>query len=240
VRVERRIAGSVAVVVAAVAVAGFWVFLLLDRPNASSTSSSAASSFSSGAGVVDAEISVLAGSAAFVTSSAGQSVSYVMTAGRLLGRVVDVRPERGSGFVAPGALSFRYRVDEVVVESPKVVVLDAGTDDVARDPTAAQARAAASATVETVKERLPRAKVVIVGPLVSSTGVSKSALAVRDGLRSAAREAHVGFVDPIAERWITADNSAQMLARGALTTTGHAYVGLQLANALDRLGFAKP
>ena len=240
-RVERNVLTRVAMAVAALAVVGFWVVLLLDRPDRSATSGSEDASVEvAGGAVTDADVRVLAGSSAIVAASAGgESVSYLMTAGRLLGRNVDVRAGRGSGFVAPGALSFRSMLDELVTGSPEVVIFDAGTDDVERHATAAQARAAALATLDAAQRRLPRAKVIVIGPLATSTGTPKDALALRDGLRSAARAKRVGFVDPIAEGWLTAENSAQLVSRGRLTGAGHAYVGLGLASALDRLGLGK-
>lgn len=212
------------------------------------------------AGPATPGVVVVGDSLATVTAPAGPDVAFPLVAARLLGwrAVLDARPD--SGFAAPARPNPRYRtfggaVGGVAARDPRVVVVALGSDDAAEaDParviqSAATVQTAATGALAELHRRLPRARVVVVGPVPSGGAPPPAVQAVGDAVRAAARAARVPFIDPLAERWITGDradrwsgNAAQMIGADGrhLTPAGHAYVGLRLATDLSRLKVASP
>ncbi len=199
---------------------------------------------------------VVGDSLATVTAPAGPNIAFPWVTARLLGWHVLVDAHPDTGFATPAGLaarhpSFAATVGRVVAADPRVVIVALGSDDAAQMLGADRARAVQSTATQGLAElrrRLPRARIVVVGPLPWGSSTPAPALvAVRDAVRAAARAAGVGFIDPLAEGWITGDradpgsgNAAQMLSTDGrhLTPAGHAWVGLRLATDLSRLGLA--
>jgi lysophospholipase L1-like esterase len=194
---------------------------------------------------------VIGDSLATVTAPAGPNVAYPLVAGRLLGWQVKLDARPGSGFDAPAGADGRQAglaaAAGSAAEGARVVVVALGSDDAHEaDPGRAVAvLTTASQQLGELHRRLPQARIVVVGPLPSGGTPSPALQAVRGALQIAANVAHVPFIDPVAEQWITGSradpwsgNAAQMIAADGrhLTPAGHAYVGLRLASDLSRLG----
>ena len=135
----------------------------------------------------------------------------------------------------------------VVAAHPHVVVVALGSDDAELADPARMVQSKATEGLADLHRHLSRAQIVVVGPLPSGGTPLQALQAVRDAVRAAAQAAHVGFIDPIAEGWITGErtdpgsgNANRMISTDGrhLTPAGHAYVGLRLATDLSRLGMA--
>jgi lysophospholipase L1-like esterase len=195
---------------------------------------------------------VVGDSISTVTAPAGPNIAFPLVTARLLGWQVRVDAHPGTGFTTPGGSdarhpSFAVTVGCVVAAHPRIVIVALGSDDAERAGSARMVRSRATDGLADLHRRLPRARVVVVGPLSSASTPSPELQAVRDAARAAARAANVEFIDPIAERWITggrtdpgSGNANQMISADGrhLTPAGHAYVGLRLATDLSRLGLA--
>jgi lysophospholipase L1-like esterase len=96
-------------------------------------------------------------------TTALQGFAYTLT--RLLGwELVNMNAQGGTGYVASGSFSnFPARVPQIVADTPDVVLVIGGHNDVASDPTTVVAPAVI-ATFQALRKSLPRAKLVYVGP----------------------------------------------------------------------------
>jgi lysophospholipase L1-like esterase len=195
---------------------------------------------------------VVGDSISTVTAPAGPNIAFPLVTARLLGWQVRVDAHPGTGFTTPDGQdaqhpSFAATVGCVVAAHPRIVIVALGSDDADVAAPARMVGLRATDGLADLHRRLPRARVVVVGPLSSGSTPSPALRAVRDAVRAAAQAAHVGFIDPIAEGWITggrtdpgSGNASQMISADGrhLTPAGHAYVGLRLATDLSRLGLA--
>lgn len=187
-----------------------------------------------------------------VTAPAGPNIAFPLVTARLLGWQVKVDAHPDTGFTTPDGRdaqhpSFVATVGCVVAAHPRVVIVALGADDAEMAGPARMVGSRATEGLADLHRRLPRAQIVVVGPLPSGSTPSPALRAVRDAVRAAAQAAHVEFIDPIAEGWITGErtdpgsgNANRMISTDArhLTPAGHAYVGLRLATDLSRLGLA--
>jgi GDSL-like Lipase/Acylhydrolase family len=189
-----------------------------------------------------------------VTAPAGPNIAFPLVTARLLGWHAKVDAHPDTGFTTPEGRdaqhpSFHATVGCVVAAHPRAVIVALGSDDAEQADPARVVQSRATEGLADLRRRLSRAQVVVVGPLPSGGTPSQTLRAVRDAVRAAARAAHVGFIDPIAEGWITGErtdpqsgpesgNASRMISADGrhLTPTGHAYVGLRLATELSRLG----
>jgi hypothetical protein len=196
---------------------------------------------------------VVGDSMSTVTTPAGPNIAFPRAAARLLGWQVTVDAHPDTGFATPDGRdaqhpSFASTVDCVVAAHPRIVVVALGSDD-AVSGGAAKVEPNATDGLSALHRRLKGSQIVVVGPLPSGGEPSPALRTVRDAVRAAAQTAHVGFIDPLAEGWISGDrtdpgsgNANQMISADGrhLTPAGHAYVGLRLATDLSRLGIASP
>lgn len=195
---------------------------------------------------------VVGDSISTVTAPAGPNIAFPLVTARLLGWQAKVDAHPDTGFTTPDGRdaqhpSFAATVRCVVAANPRVVIVALGSDDAEMAATARMVQSRATEGLADLHRRLLRAQIVVVGPLPSGSTPSPALQAVRDTVRAAAQAAHVGFIDPIAEGWITGDrtdpgsgNATQMISTDGrhLAPAGHAYVGLRLATDLSRLGLA--
>lgn len=195
---------------------------------------------------------VVGDSISTVTAPAGPNIAFPLVTARLLGWQVRVDAHPGTGFTTPDGRdarhpSFAATVGCVIAAHPRIVIVALGSDDAERAGSARSVQSRATDGLADLHRRLPRARVVVVGPLSSASTPSPALQAVRDAVRAAAQAANVEFIDPIAEGWITggrtdpeSGNASQMISADGrhLTPAGHAYVGLRLATDLSRLGLA--
>jgi lysophospholipase L1-like esterase len=194
---------------------------------------------------------VVGDSMSTVTAPAGPNIAFPLTAARLLGWQVQVVAHPGTGFTTPdgrgpGQPSFASTVDCVVEADPRIVIVALGSDD-ATSGGAANVEPKAAEGLSALHRRLKGAQIVAVGPLPSGGEPPPALRTVRDAVRAAAQAAHVEFIDPLAEGWVSGDrtdpasgNANQMISADGrhLTPAGHAYVGLRLATELSRLGLS--
>ncbi len=195
---------------------------------------------------------VVGDSISTVTAPAGPNIAFPLVTARLLGWQVKVDVHPDTGFTTPDGRdpqhpSFAARVGCVVAAHPRIVVVALGSDDARLAGPARTVQSRATEGLAELHRRLSRAQTVVVGSLPSGSPSSQALRAVRDAVRAAAQAAHVEFIDPIAEGWITGQqtdpssgNAARMISADGrhLTPAGHAYVGLRLATGLSRLGLA--
>jgi lysophospholipase L1-like esterase len=203
---------------------------------------------------------VVGDSLSTVTAPAGPTIAFPLVAARLLGWQAILQAQPGTGFASPAGPDARRpsltgAVGEVVARDPQVVIVALGSDEAEQadrahvTQSAVTVQAAATRALADLRRRLSRASIVVVGPLPSAGAPPPALQAVRGAVRAAAQGAHVRFIDPIAEGWITGDradrwsgNAAQMISADGwhLTPAGHAYVGLRLASDLSGLTVASP
>ena len=115
----------------------------------------------------------------------------------------------GTGYRNPGpevngVLPFHTRVDKVAAVDPDIVFVMGGLND--RGPTfgdEAGVRQAAGDLYDQLKVRVPKAKLIVVGPYFSGDDYPRDLLIVRDAVKAEAAERGIPFIDPIAGEWIT-------------------------------------
>ena len=110
--------------------------------------------------------------------------------------------ENGSGYVVPGEHgdTFTSEVQAAVGADTDVVVFFGSDNDEGTDPAAL--REAAAETFAEASALAPKATLVAVGPLSGNDEPDPALASVRDSTASAAQEAGVPFVDPIADQWL--------------------------------------
>lgn len=82
------------------------------------------------------------------------------------------------------------------------------------------------------------ADVVIVGPIWPGGFPDAGILAIRDILQAQAADAGLTFVDPLAEEWVTPDNTAEFIGPDLVhpNEAGHAYIAERIAEAIEGTG----
>lgn len=95
-------------------------------------------------------------------------------------------------------------------------------------------QAVAARTLDALPAGLRTGTVVLLGPVTAS--LSQRTVAQVAGLRQLALDRGAVFVNPVAERWVTAATRAKFLsADGVLTVAGQEHVAVRLAVALARV-----
>ena len=167
--------------------------------------------------------------------------SFPYRVAEMMGWRVGVEGEADTGYATasqaadsdPLAQPFWARVGEVVAADPDVVVVQGGRADAA-EGAVAQSRAEVRRTLEALREGLPTADLVVVGPMSPDGRTTPELERMRDIVRATASEVGATFVDPLAEQWLTPERAEEYLdpATGALDDAGHQYVAEQLVEAL--------
>jgi lysophospholipase L1-like esterase len=176
--------------------------------------------------------------------------SYAAETARLLGWQVIVGGHSGTGFVAPGRIGKTFPVlfDQQFAwrPGPDLLLVSGGHNDWPYP--ASMAGVAARQLFSRVKQHWPNTKLVLVGPIWGSDPAPPEAQAVRDSLRSAAKDLRVPFIDPLGEQWVTGERSSgtgnaerYILPDGTHPNAeGHRYLATRLADALRVLKLAQP
>lgn len=153
---------------------------------------------------------------------------------------VDAEPD--TGYVArgdePGTdLSFPARVKRLVERggpAPDLVVVEGGHEDYAAAP--GELRAAVGQVVRRLEKAYPDAQVVLMG---STRAFPESEVLepLHRTLAEGAEEAGVPFVDPVADGWIDADNTARLISGDLFhpNDEGHALLAERLLQELRAL-----
>ncbi|WP_051108945.1 SGNH/GDSL hydrolase family protein [Actinomadura flavalba] len=176
--------------------------------------------------------------------------TYASATGRLLGWHVFLGGRAGTGFVSTGtgaqAFGPLFEAQLGWRPAPDLLIVSGGHNDTRFPPV--QVAGAARELLRLAAQRWPGTRQVLIGPLWGHEAPPPTALAVRDALSAVAAESKIPFVDPIAEQWITGDQSA---GTGNATTyirpdgvhptpAGHRYLATRLVQDLRRLDLAHP
>lgn len=142
----------------------------------------------------------------------------------------------GTGYVNPGQADegdsiFADRVDAIVAASPAVVIVQGSTNDRDYDST----RDAAAEVFTRLRDGLPDAKIIAVGPLLTPTLGADAVTPARDAVRDAASETGVPFIDPLDGKWLDQDRSLFVDDGIHPSGTGQAEIAAQLAKAVQPL-----
>jgi acyl-CoA thioesterase-1 len=118
--------------------------------------------------------------------------------------------QAGTGYVNPGATEpgsapYLDRVPAVIAAAPEVVIVQGSTND-ARRPE--DIRAAALAVFTALRDGLPEARIIAVGPVLPPIESPDDVRRVTDAVAAAAATAGVPFMDPVAEGWLPFGNVA--------------------------------
>jgi hypothetical protein len=142
----------------------------------------------------------------------------------------------GTGFQDPGPLHQGTFAERLVRDPgdppPRVVIIQGGRDDYPFP--VADEYPAALHTIELAQQRFEQAQVVVLGPIPGHLPVTPRLVQVRDEIQRAALVAHAGFIDPLAQDWITLANEADYAGRirGHPNDAGYAYIADRLREEL--------
>jgi len=110
----------------------------------------------------------------------------------------------GTGYVQgnaeKGKLPFGAKIDQVVAVNPEVVIIAGGRNDVSYP---LEVRDATRELYAQLRDRLPDAKVVVIGPIMDNRPPSETAVNVNDRIRSAAEQYKLPFIDALTENWLS-------------------------------------
>lgn len=119
-----------------------------------------------------------------------------LTAAELDWPVAVVDGVSGSGYVAPGAgRPMPDRVERVIAAGPDVVVVVGGTNDAGQGYPPQEVGTAAVDLLDDLRDGLPDATVVVVGPFPTSAEAMLGDHPVADAVRSAADAAGAHYID---------------------------------------------
>lgn len=140
------------------------------------------------------------------------SAGYAALIGARLHQPVTVAGASGTGFINPGR-HHRGTYGQRIAALPvglrfSLVLVQAGRNDAGYP--AARITSAALATFRLIHQRFPSADVVVIGPIPGVMPVGSVLLRDRNAVRAASMAAGAGFIDPIAEQWITPRNVRAM------------------------------
>ena len=152
-----------------------------------------------------------------------------VAASRLGWRAVT-RAQPKTGFTTRPSYADRLAAELTGV--PDVVLVQGGASDTGA--TQAALTRAATRTLADLQRRLPRATIVLVGPVAMEQPPDQSLVRVDRVLRAVAQQQRITYVSPIALRWITPDNYERYVAPTSFypNASGHAYLGARLAVVL--------
>ena len=131
----------------------------------------------------------------------------------------------GSGFIAPGQTNqpFCARVPAVVALQPDAVVVEGGHND--GNYPEAQVQAAAGDVLTRLHAGLPKAKIIVIGPIWPSSDVPQSERNLDADLKQLAAGVGARFVDPIVAGWFSGPYAKLIGSDGTHPTdAGHARI----------------
>ncbi|WP_368681060.1 SGNH/GDSL hydrolase family protein [Rhodococcus opacus] len=110
----------------------------------------------------------------------------------------------GTGYVQGNAeknkLPFGSQIDKVAEVNPELVLVVGGRNDVSHS---LEVRDATRDLFAQLRDRLPGAKVVVVGPIMDSKPPSPTAVMVNDRIRAAAEQYRLPFIDALSGNWLS-------------------------------------
>lgn len=129
--------------------------------------------------------------------------------------VIDAQPN--TGFVARGDEagvdnSFPARARRIIQEDgpePDLIVVEGGHEDFLASP--GRLQDAAEQVARRLTDAYPDAQVVLMGT-TRAVPENQVLVPLHDSIRAGAQAAGVPFIDPVAENWITADNTGELIS----------------------------
>jgi len=175
--------------------------------------------------------------------TAGKSASpgngYARVVGRALGWTVTVAPSgSGTGYVhtyAPERVVYPLRAAKLGPITADIIVLQGGLND--RPGPLTHFADAVRRTVKTLRQKSGNTPIVMLGP-APFTGKPTTALTTIDQQEaSVAKQLGIRYISPLKQRWINPTNVATVIDPKTQhpSTTGHAYVGGRVAQALQSI-----
>ena len=200
---------------------------------------------SGGAGVRRGFACLTARAMGWVCLDDGEPGTGYTNAGKVHGAGNDTYPVRALGRATEPAAGATEPADATEstesTESTEpadvdVVVVTGGRNDSA-SPVPVRV-AAAELTLDRLRSTYPNARIVVVGPFWVDDDVPPSLRAFDAGLRAAAAERSLTFLDPIRDRWLTTDQRARWIAADGVhpSVAGHQRIAARLVADLEAAG----
>lgn len=156
----------------------------------------------------------------------------------------------GTGYLNPGPAYLHRspipdRVPNVVAQHPALVLVAGGINDAGRSDSDAALSSAIDKTLDGLTAGLPTARIVVVGCWWPNQKPTADAVRINGLLKKAATDRHLGFIDPIGDKWITGTNDANPPGNRAQyigsdgthpNAAGQAYIAGRLIDDLRQLG----
>jgi lysophospholipase L1-like esterase len=142
----------------------------------------------------------------------------------------------GAGYLQPDeqGRTFADLAGSADAAPPDTVIFFGSESDIASTE---DVRAAAGRTFEGARSDWPEAQLLAIGPAWTGDAPPATLLAAADGVRQAAADQDVPFVDPLAERWF-GDDGAE--AGSHPTDDGHRVIAQEVEGALERARTGQP
>jgi hypothetical protein len=114
----------------------------------------------------------------------------------------------GTGFVAAlqqGMTAYPQRLEGLGTGNPKVILVQGGTNDYLAP--SEEITAAADTTFKALREQIPEARLIAIGPVLVPHRAEATELArVSAAIGAAAQGNGVQYIDPVAEQWLNDEN----------------------------------
>lgn len=147
----------------------------------------------------------------------------------------------GTGYVNPGAngnTAYAGVVARAVGFNPDILFIGGGINDAKYPP--AQVGAAADSLYKDLKAKLPKTRIVVMGPVTPGgvEGEYRSSVPVRDVLQATAEANGLAFIDPIAEDWMPTKTGLVGPTNFHPNAAGHEMLAGKLAADLKALNLS--
>lgn len=172
------------------------------------------------------------------TGAVSEDRSMAMQLNTALGTLVANRSAGGTGYVSDGPfnrLPYRQRIDELLAADADIYLIEGGLNDYATIyergvSDLGDLRVAARKVFAGVRKGDPDAEVVVVGPFWPTGEPVDGILAIRDVIEAEADAAGVPFIDPLAEEWLTPQNTDRLIGPDGThpNQAGHDYLADRL------------
>jgi hypothetical protein len=149
-----------------------------------------------------------------------------------LGWPVTISAEPGAGYISTGNNGHDSFIEQLrslpSALRPGLVLIQGGRDDIGRS--AASEERAVAQTLAAVRAKFGNPQIVMLGDVPASLPVAHDAVQMNDLLARVAAREHVGFIDPIRQHWISAQDATAFRSAvpGHPNDAGHAYIAHRL------------
>lgn len=188
----------------------------------------------------DATVLVFGDSWTYGSAASVPTLGYAYVLAELTGWTTVVDGVRGSGYLKPGIDGPDYGTRIAALDAdldPDLVIVQGSIND--RRLPAEGYREAVDAAWDRLRERFPRARVVVLGPAPQVLPVQKATARIDRDLAKLAARRGWWYLSPVRDGWITAADYADVIDTGAgnnhPSTEGHRYLAERLAAALEAI-----